>query len=175
MKDANSPRTLPSLLILQKYKCCAISLCYNSLTKMSQLQKIFRFSAQNLNGSTRYLYSINPFNNQGWNFNGLAFQTPTSSDPEASTINQLHFAQPEGWRFLYDFSTSSQGWTLDGPCFSAYRNQSQYSSPIFRYHQVLPDGGWNFFYSTSRTATSRLGSGWSLDGAVFFGYAGSVQ
>jgi hypothetical protein len=39
----------------------------------------------------------------------------------------------------------------------------------------LPDGGWNFFYSTSRTATSRLGSGWSLDGAVFFGYAGSVQ
>ncbi len=142
---------------------------------MSALQKIFRYSAQNLNGSTRYLYSINPFNSQGWTFNGLAFQTPTSSDKDASTINQLHFAQPEGWRFLYDFSASGQGWTLDGPAFSAYRTQSNFSSPIFRYHQVLPDGGWNFFYSTSSSAASRLGSGWSLDGAVFFGYLGNVQ
>ena len=141
---------------------------------MSLLQKIFRYSAQNLSGSSRYLYSINPSVGQGWTFNGLAFQTPVN-DPNASPVNQLHFAQPEGWRFLYDFSNSGQGWTLDGPVFSAYRNQVNYSSPIFRYHQVLPDGGWNFFYSTSSSASTRLGSGWNLDGAVFFGYGGDVQ
>jgi hypothetical protein len=90
-------------------------------------------------------------------------------------VNQLHFAQPEGWRFLYSFNNNAQGWTLDGPSFSAYRNQINYSRPIFRYHQVLPDGGWNFFYSTSSNAASRLGSGWSLDETSFYAYGGNVE
>jgi hypothetical protein len=55
---------------------------YNNKRKMSVLQKVFRYSAQNLSGSFRYLYSINSSASQGWTFNGLAFQTPVN-DPNA--------------------------------------------------------------------------------------------
>ncbi|MEG4167518.1 MULTISPECIES: nucleoside deaminase [unclassified Microcoleus] len=122
---------------------------------------IYLYKAEN---PPRYHYTTNPTDTPGqdWTKAGIAFFAFQQHTVGATAVHQFSAGSPQ----RYGFDTSSlpaPAWTNDNKdAFYVLTSASNNSVPVYQYHQILPGGLWNMFYSLDPNV-----KGWINDGITF--------
>ncbi len=130
---------------------------------------VYRYHAAQIGSSTnRYYYSLSPFVNDGWSYDGVAFLAFDSAVSGAIPVYEYFAKEVGGGGVRYSTWTSAnvgQGWTSNGIAYYAYPDSRHGGVPVYEYYTTLPKGGGtNFLYSTDAT----IKSGWTLVGVIFY-------